>query len=83
MNTSTPPPRPPRKPQCDRRKNDEKGTARHCKNDGVACWVKGEFGRSPMNLCNGCIRELRVMGWDVRYQIEGDNPPPLEGELTT
>jgi hypothetical protein len=24
---------------------------------------------------------LRGIGWKVRYQIEGDNPPPLPDEL--
>lgn len=52
-----------------------------CRNDGVACWYIGEFGRMPMVLCNKHVIELRAKGWKVRYQIEGDNPPPLADEL--
>ena len=81
MNTKASEPRPARKPQCERRKPNEQGDKRRCLNDGVACWVKGSFGRQPMKLCNGCIQALRAIGWNVRYQIEGDNPPPLENPL--
>jgi len=35
-----------------------------------------------MTLCNPCIEALRKLGWKVRYQIEGDNPPPLPGKPT-
>jgi hypothetical protein len=70
-----------RKPQCVNKKRDGKGKHYRCTNDGVACWVTGEFGRMPMCLCNPCIMILRGIGWKVRYQIEGDNPPPLPNEL--
>jgi len=49
----------------------------------VAVWVTGSFGRLAQNLCNRCIQEVRGIGWTVRYQIEGDNPPPLAAEVTT
>lgn len=74
--------RPPLPPRCDRRKVDGKGVTRRCPNDAKAAWVKGEFGRSPMNLCLPCVTALRGIGWNVRWQIEGDNPPPLESDLT-
>jgi hypothetical protein len=82
MNTRAVEPRPARKPQCDRRKAGEDGAARRCLNDGLACWVKGDFGRSPMNLCNDCRKALILIGWDVRYQDDKYNPPPLQSEIT-
>lgn len=73
--------RPERKPQCQNKLLNNKAERRRCTNDGVACWVSGEFGRNAMTLCNRCIQELRGIGWNVRYQLEGDNPPPLPNEL--
>jgi hypothetical protein len=70
-------PRPARKPQCDRRKAGEDGAARRCLNDGLACWVKGEFGRSPMRLCRDCIKAVRLIGWTVTLQSDDDPPPVL------
>lgn len=72
---------PERKPQCQEKSLTVKGTRRQCSNDGAHCWVSGEFGRQAMVLCNPHIKELRDKGWTVRYQIEGDNPPPLADEL--
>jgi hypothetical protein len=81
MPKPTPPPRPPKSPQCDRRKPGEDGVNRRCTNDGKGCWVKGEFGRSPMNLCDDCRKSLLLIGWDVRYQDDKYNPPPAQATI--
>jgi hypothetical protein len=70
----------PAKPKCQNLRHNVNGNRVRCTNDGVACWISGSFGRSPKVLCQRCIGELRTIGWNVRYQIEGDNPPPL-GQL--
>lgn len=54
---------------------------RRCIADGAHCWVSGDFGRLGMVLCNPHMLTLRKRGWKVRYQIEGDKPPPLPDEL--
>jgi len=64
-------------PQCTRHKRTAKAWRVRCTNPGFAVWVTGEFGRMPAILCNQCIDAVRHIGWKVRYQIEGDNPPPL------
>lgn len=70
-----------RKLQCQEKSRTVKGTRRQCSNVGAHCWVSGEFSRIALVLCNAHITELRKCGWKVRYQIEGDNPPPLADEL--
>lgn len=68
----------PKPPTCTNKRTTDKNTKRTCGRDGVHCWISGEFGRTAHVLCQPCIIELRARGWKVRYQLEGDNPAPLE-----
>lgn len=67
-----------KRPACPRKRLNDKGRRIVCMRPAVWAVVKGEFTSSVQLLCNPCIIELRGKGWNVRYQIEGDNPPPLE-----
>lgn len=67
---------PDTRPMCHERLTGYASRRVPCTNKGVWCWVVGEFGRSARVLCADCIKRLRAEGWTVRYQLEGDNPPP-------
>lgn len=79
MRKAKPAPPQARKNQCGRRAMDGSGAARQCQNEGVPCWVKGDFSRMPMRLCPDCMVALRAIGWTVKLQIEGDNDPQQQG----
>lgn len=59
-------------PRCENRKRNAKGSRYQCHNQGVHCWVQGEFSRVAKVLCNTCITALRAQGWKVKYQLEGE-----------
>jgi hypothetical protein len=70
----------PRKPQCQEKVAWPDGARRRCVNDGVACWVEGEFGRQPKTLCANCQVVLRYHGWKVTYRDAGNSLAPLESK---
>lgn len=70
-----------RKPQCGVRRTSEKGARTQCTNDGVHVNVFGEFGTQVKVMCNECKTRLTKMGWKIRFQLEGDNPPEQSREI--
>lgn len=66
------------RPQCRRKRLNDKAERRRCTNKGVYVTVKMQGEGHIDVLCNRCIQEVRGEGWTVRYQLEGDNPAPVE-----